>query len=86
MIRSGMVQSTLTDRGQVSVPVELRKALGLKAGQKLAWAQVSDHEMRVWVQNDAPPGPMAVLGYARKIRDAKPRRTDDWMRELREGE
>lgn len=86
MISSEMAQSTLTERGQVSIPVELRKALGLQAGQKLTWAQVSDCEMRVWVQDDAPAGPMSVLGYARKIRGGKPRRTGDWMRELREGE
>ena len=81
-----MNESTLTERGQISVPASLRKAMNLMPGQKLKFEPVSDHEFRVFTQNDVPAGPMAVLGYARKLRPGAARRTSDWMQELREGE
>ena len=81
-----MNKATLTERGQISVPAALRKAMKLRPGQRLRFAPVSDHEFRVLTQNDEPPGPMAMLGYARKLRAGPPRRTSDWMHELREGE
>lgn len=81
-----MSESTLTERGQISIPASLRKAMNLRSGQRLKFTPVSDHEFRVITQNDSPPGPMAMLGYARKIRVGPSRRTSDWMRELREGE
>ena len=81
-----MDEATLTERGQISLPASLRKAMKLKPGQRLKFAPVSDHEFRVLTQNDAPPGPLAMLGYARKLRSGPARKTSDWMRELREGE
>lgn len=81
-----MNNSVITERGQVSVPASLRRAMGILPGQKLHWEQVSDREIRISLCDDQPPGPLAVLGYARRIRDTPPRRTADWMRELREGE
>lgn len=81
-----MNEATLTERGQISVPASLRKALNLRPGQRLKFAPVSDHEFRVLTTNDDPPGPIAMLGYARKLRTGPARRTSDWMRELREGE
>ena len=81
-----MSESTLTERGQISIPSFLRKAMNLHPGQRLKFTPVSDHEFRVNTQNDAPPGPMAMLGYARRLRVGPARRTSEWMRELREGE
>jgi AbrB family looped-hinge helix DNA binding protein len=81
-----MSESTLTERGQVSIPASLRKAMNLRPGQRLKFTPVSDHEFRVVTQNDAPPGPIAMLGYARRFREGPARRTSAWMRELREGE
>jgi AbrB family looped-hinge helix DNA binding protein len=81
-----MNYSTVTERGQVSVPAELRKAMRLRAGQRLEWEQVSDREMRVWLTEESPLGPLSVLGYARQMRGGPPRRTKEWMQELREGE
>jgi len=81
-----MSESTLTERGQISVPAALRKAMNLRPGQRLRFEPVSDHEFRVIAENEAPPGPMAMLGYARKLRSGPARRTRDWMRELREGD
>lgn len=81
-----MDYGTLTERGQVSVPAALRKAMNLKPGQKLTFVPVSDHEFRVVAEDPAPAGPLAVLGYARKLRPGPARRTRDWMKELRDGE
>jgi AbrB family looped-hinge helix DNA binding protein len=80
-----MNESTLTERGQISLPAALRRALRLRPGQKLRFEQVSDHEFRVFTPLDTVPGPMAMLGYARRL--GRPaRRTRDWMKELRQGE
>jgi AbrB family looped-hinge helix DNA binding protein len=81
-----MNDATLTERGQISIPAELRKAMNLRPGQRLTFAQISDREFRVVADAPKPAGPFAVLGYARKLRKGPARRTNDWMRELREGE
>ena len=81
-----MDSSTLTDRGQVSVPAALRRAMKLTPGQRLRFEAISQQEFRVFVANDEPGGAMAALGYARRLRPGKGRRTSEWMRELREGE
>ena len=77
--------TTLTERGQTSVPATIRKHLGLRPGSQLRWQEVSDHECRLIIDDGADlPDPMAMIGYARQFRET--RRTEDWMRELREGE
>lgn len=77
--------TTVTERGQVSIPAGLRDELALAQGKKLRWEKVNDHELRVVVLEDRPPGAKAMLGFARRLH-RKPRRTSDWMKELREGE
>lgn len=79
-----MNESTLTERGQISLPAALRKAMRLRPGQRLRFEAVSDHEFRVFAPQEKVPGPLSVLGYGRKL--GPPRRTKDWMKELREGE
>jgi AbrB family looped-hinge helix DNA binding protein len=81
-----MNDTVITERGQVSVPASLRKSMGLHSGRKLHWEQISDREIRVSIHEDKPIGPLAVLGYARRINQKPPRSTADWMREIREGE
>ena len=77
--------SVVTDRGQISIPSELRRELALDKGRRLLWEKVGDRELRVVILPDAePPGPMAMLGFARRFR--APRPTAEWMAELREGE
>ena len=41
--------TTLTERGQVSVPSSIRRALAMKPGQELIWKKVSADEVRVQV-------------------------------------
>jgi AbrB family looped-hinge helix DNA binding protein len=81
------MKCTVTERGQVSVPAALRKALGLKPGQKLVWEKVSDRECRVFVaRRSKPAGPVAVLGRAKKGRTMGPKTTQEWITLLRAGE
>lgn len=61
-----MSKSTLTERGQISVPAALRKAMKLRSGQSFKWVRISDREFRVDVEAGKPPGPLSVLGYARR--------------------
>lgn len=78
--------SVVTERGQTSIPAQLRRALKLTRGRKLLWERLSDHELRVRTVDDAaPPGALAVLGFARRFRK-QARTTQGWMAELRGGE
>jgi AbrB family looped-hinge helix DNA binding protein len=77
--------TTVTERGQVSIPADVRKRMRLEPGRRLVWEAVSDSECRVRVSPDVrAAGATAMLGYARRFRDV--RRTADWMVELREGD
>ena len=79
--------TVVMERGQTSIPAKIRKQLNLKPGQKLRWQQVGENECRIF--NDASadtPGPIAMLGYARKFNPQDVRSTDEWMRELRAGD
>jgi AbrB family looped-hinge helix DNA binding protein len=77
--------TTLTERGQVSIPAEIRRQLGLEPGQRLEWEVVSDQECRV---RRSPGrrvvGAEAMRGFARQFRPV--RLTSAWMAELREGD
>lgn len=48
--------TTITDKGQVTIPASLRKELGLKKGDKLIFTKTASNEMSVRVINnfDAP--------------------------------
>ena len=82
-----MNESSLTERGQISVPAALRKSMNLKTGERFRWERVSDREIRVSIaQKPAQQGPMSVLGYARTLRKGPRRTTQDWMKELRSDE
>ena len=77
--------TTLTERGQASLPASLRKELGLKPGNRLRWQKVSSCEVRLLVESGQKvAGPKAMLGFANTFR--APRRTVDWMNALRAGE
>ena len=77
--------TVVTERGQTSIPSELRRILHLTKGQRLLWERVSDRELRVTIIDaPKPAGAKAMLGFAKRFRDT--RSTADWMDELREGE
>lgn len=78
--------TVVTDRGQVSIPADLRRELDLAPGRRVRWEKVTPAELRVVVlPAEKPRGAEAMLGFARRFRET-PRSTADWMRELREGE
>jgi AbrB family looped-hinge helix DNA binding protein len=78
--------STVTERGQVSIPAALRRAMRLRSGQTLRWEQISDRECRVTVDLSAGPDPLAALGMGPQLRGDKARSTAAWMKQIREGE
>jgi bifunctional DNA-binding transcriptional regulator/antitoxin component of YhaV-PrlF toxin-antitoxin module len=81
-----MAHSTLTERGQISIPSSLRKSMKLRPGQSFRWQRISDREIRVFLETAPAAGPLAALGYAKKLRAGPGRRTTSWMTELRAGE
>lgn len=79
--------TTISERGQTSIPALIRRVLGLKAGQRLIWSKVSDREVRiVRAGPEECPGPTAALGYARKFIKDSSRTSDELLSEVREGE
>ncbi len=79
--------STITDRGQISIPASIRKVVKLKTGQVLKWEVLSSSEIRVSVPHHIKSaGPFAALGYALRFSTKKNLSTDKIMKELREGE
>lgn len=79
--------TTLTERGQVSMPAGLRRQLGLKPGQPLIWEKVSDNECRVTiVRKNKPDGVRSMRGFMKRFHKDLPKTTSAWMRMLREGD
>lgn len=76
----------MTERGQTSIPSRLRHEHRVQAGTELLWEPLGPDEWKVRIERKPAhkPDPLAMLGYVRRFR--APRRTSDWMRELREGE
>ena len=81
------MKTTITERGQVSIPAELRRDMHLSPGQTLIWQKISATECRVIVPPPAKvkPDPVAALGFAQEHGLAT-MPTDEWMKLLREGE
>lgn len=79
--------STLTERGQVSVPALLRKLFNLKPGQRFLWKRVGENEISIIVDTGKQAlGPRATLGYARKFYHGIAPSSDKVLKEIREGE
>ena len=81
------MKTTITERGQISIPAELRREMNLRPGQTVVWEQLSETECRLTISK-APaikPNPIAAIGFAQ--RHGMPHlRTEEWMTTLREGE
>lgn len=80
------MQTTITDRGQTPIPASVRRKLKLRTGRKLTWELVSANECRIVVVHTptVPAGAVAMLGYGKRF--GRTRRTDDYLREMREGD
>lgn len=83
------VLTTLTERGQVSMPASLRKELHLMPGQPLRWEKVSEDECRVTIvrPRDAKTA-QSMRGFMKRFQKGSnlPKTTRGWMELLREGE
>jgi AbrB family looped-hinge helix DNA binding protein len=83
------VFTTLTERGQVSMPASLRRQLGLRPGQSLMWERISDDECRVRIVRKPEAGiAKSMRGFMKRFQaDSNlPKTTAGWMKLLREGE
>ena len=79
--------TTLTERGQVSMPAALRRQLHLRPGQPLMWERVSDQECRVIiVPQGEREGAKSMRGFMKRFQKGQPKTTADWMHLLRVGE
>ena len=77
--------TTVTARGQISIPADFRAELGLRPGVKLLWTAPGDRTLRLSVLE--PPKRKSfveALGYAKTFRETMT--TAEWMKLLREGE
>jgi bifunctional DNA-binding transcriptional regulator/antitoxin component of YhaV-PrlF toxin-antitoxin module len=79
-------KTTVSERGQTAIPSRLRREHGVSPGTVLLWEASGPDSWQVRIERKDPvtPDPMAMLGFAKRFRAT--RRTDEWMRELREGE
>ena len=79
-------KTTVTERGQTSIPARIRREADVQPGTELVWEVVGPDEWRVTIVRGhaVAPDPRAMRGFSRRFR--APRRTVDWMRELRAGE
>lgn len=83
--RMKTLATVITERGQVSIPSQIRRQLHLHSGQRVMWEALSDHACRMVVVTEPHvSGAEAMLGYAAKFR--KPKTTQEWMTELRQGD
>lgn len=79
--------TTLTERGQVSMPAALRKKLGLRPGQPLQWKMISDTECRVLiVRKPVDRRGDSMRGFMKRFQNGMPATTSEWMEVLREGD
>ena len=78
----------VTERGQASIPASIRDSMGLLPGTILSWS-MAEGGKAILVMPMPPVRPRArsardMIGYGRKFH--APRRTADWMAELRDAE
>lgn len=71
--------SKISDRGQVSVPADVRDALGLQAGSSMRWEICADGSARVTPWRFFPKrSAVDLIGYAKQFRT--PKRTEEWFK------
>ena len=81
------MKATITERGQVSIPAQIRREMHLETGQTVLWERISATECRLVAlpRETIDPDPLAALGFARQHR-LEEGSTDAYLRELRAGE
>ena len=81
------MKTTITERGQISIPAQLRREMNLKPGQTILWEKLSVNECRLIIEPRTviKPDPLGALNFASEHGLAQ-RRSDEVLAELREGE
>jgi antitoxin PrlF len=83
MARSGTQSSTISSKGQITVPLEIRRRLGLKEGDRVEF--VVDAERTIIRPARPPKNPFE--GYAGALPVfANEEEVNDWVRGLRDEE
>lgn len=75
-------QSTVTTKGQVTIPAEIRKALGLKPGDRVSFG-LEDHGIRVEPAKGSVRAGYGAAKLTRKFKSIKQLRkeTREWVSE-----
>ena len=81
------MKTTITERGQVSIPAHLRREMNLEPGQMVLWEKVSATECRLVLEprKVIKADPVAAIGFAKR-HGLPTRATAEWMKILRGGE
>ena len=91
-----LVKTRITNPGYLPVPMVLSDELHLEPGYSVFWEKISDNELRVKLVPPAPTdhtpetvldiAPMVGFGYQHGLVDKLHMSSDEYMREMREGE
>ena len=81
------MKATITERGQVSIPAQIRREMRLEPGQVVIFERISATECRFIVEPEPviKPDPLAAIGFAKR-HGLPVMTTEEWMRLLQEGE
>ena len=69
------VITSVTSKGQVTIPLELRKQLGIRAGSKVTFQWVNDH-LEIRVKSTPTEVPSSGFGMLKSKRKAVPANFD----------
>jgi antitoxin PrlF len=58
-----MAVATLTSKGQLTLPIELRNKMNLQAGSKVEFVEVSDGDWRIQLQSGNITSLRGILDY-----------------------
>jgi AbrB family looped-hinge helix DNA binding protein len=81
------VKATITERGQISIPAQIRREMRLEPGQVVVFERISATECRLIVEPRPviKPDPLAAIGFAQR-HGLPAMTTEQWMDLLREAE
>ena len=81
------MRATITERGQVSIPAQIRREMRLEPGQVVIFERISATECRFIVEPRPvmKPDPLAAIGFAKR-HGLPAKTTEEWMGLLRDGE
>ena len=81
------MKATITERGQISIPAQIRREMHLEPGQVVVFERISATECRFTVEPRlvTKPDPLAAIGFVQR-HGLPVMTTEEWMSLLREAE